>query len=57
MVSAIAQDVLVEIGAMPVLVRTASPEFHHILQERYGGSRWKSFHPAGFQLQSATTKT
>ncbi len=35
--SAIAQDVLIEIGAMPVLVRTASPEFLQILQERYGG--------------------
>jgi len=35
--SAIAQDVLIEIGAMPVLVRTSSPEFLHILRERYGG--------------------
>ena len=35
--SAIAQDVLIEIGAMPVLVRTSSPEFLQILRERYGG--------------------
>jgi len=35
--SAIAQDVVIEIGAMPVLVRTSSPEFLQILRERYGG--------------------
>jgi hypothetical protein len=44
--SAIAQDVLVEIGAMPVLVRTSSPEFHQILQERYGGFVNSAAHPA-----------
>ncbi len=33
----IAQDVVIEIGAMPVLVRTSSPEFLHVLRERYGG--------------------
>ena len=32
-----AHAVVVEIGAMPVLVRTASPEFLQILDNRYGG--------------------
>jgi hypothetical protein len=35
--SVIAQGVVVEIGAMPVLVQTASAEFAQILLERYGG--------------------
>jgi hypothetical protein len=30
-------DVVVEIGAMPVLVRTSSPEFLDVLWKRYGG--------------------
>ena len=30
-------DVVVEIGAMPVLVRTSSPEFLEVLGKRYGG--------------------
>jgi hypothetical protein len=34
---AIAHEVVIEIGAMPVLVRTASPEFLQILENRYGG--------------------
>jgi len=34
---AAAHDVVVEIGAMPVLVRTNSAEFLEILQTRYGG--------------------
>ena len=34
---AVAQEVVVEIGAMPVLVRTDSPEFLDILESRYGG--------------------
>ena len=34
---AVAQEVVVEIGAMPVLVRTDSPEFLEILENRYGG--------------------
>jgi hypothetical protein len=37
MVTAIAHDVVVEIGALPVLVRTTSPEFLKILGNRYGG--------------------
>jgi hypothetical protein len=34
---AIAQEVVIEIGAMPVLVRTSSAEFLQILENRYGG--------------------
>jgi hypothetical protein len=34
---AIAQEVVVEIGAMPVLVRTDSPEFLQILGNGYSG--------------------
>lgn len=34
---AIAQEVIVEIGGMPILVRTDSPTFLDILQNRYGG--------------------
>ena len=30
-------ETTVEIGAMPILVRTGSPEFHQILRQRYGG--------------------
>jgi hypothetical protein len=30
-------DVVIEIGAMPVLVRTSSPEFLEVLWNRYGG--------------------
>jgi hypothetical protein len=37
MTTAIAHDVIVEIGAMPVLVRTSSPEFLQVLENRYGG--------------------
>jgi hypothetical protein len=37
MASAIIHDVLIEIGAMPVLVRTSSPEFLQVLDKRYGG--------------------
>jgi hypothetical protein len=33
----IVHDVVVEIGAMPVLVRTGSPEFLEVLWNRYGG--------------------
>lgn len=33
----VAHDVVVEIGAMPVLVRTSSPEFLEVLGKRYGG--------------------
>ncbi len=33
----IVHDVVVEIGAMPVLVRTSSPEFLEVLWNRYGG--------------------
>src|ERR1035441_10356856 len=32
-----AHDVVIEIGAMPVRVRTDSPEFLQILDDRYGG--------------------
>ena len=35
--AAIAHDVVIEIGAMPVLVRTSSPEFLEVLWKRYGG--------------------
>lgn len=35
--TAIVHDVVVEIGAMPVLVRTSSPEFLAVLEKRYGG--------------------
>jgi hypothetical protein len=35
--TAIVHDVVVEIGAMPVLVRTGSPEFLEVLWNRYGG--------------------
>ena len=35
--AAIVHDVVVEIGAMPVLVRTSSPEFLEVLWNRYGG--------------------
>jgi len=35
--AAIAQEVIVEIGAMPILVRTDSPEFLQVLEHRYGG--------------------
>lgn len=31
------RDVVVEIGAMPILVRTSSPEFLAVLEKRYGG--------------------
>ena len=34
---AVAQEVIVEIGEMPVSVRTESPEFVGILEKRYGG--------------------
>ncbi len=34
---AVAQDTVVEIGAMPILVRTSSSEFYEILCKRYGG--------------------
>lgn len=34
---AVAREVVVEIGGMPVLVRTGSPEFFQILENRYGG--------------------
>jgi hypothetical protein len=37
MVSATIHDVVIEIGAMPVLVRTSSPEFLAVLEKRYGG--------------------
>ena len=35
--TAVLHDVVVEIGAMPVLVRTSSPEFLEVLGKRYGG--------------------
>jgi len=31
-----AREVAIEIGAMPILVRTDSPEFAHLLKDRYG---------------------
>jgi hypothetical protein len=34
---AVVHDVIIEIGAMPVLVRTSSPEFLKVLEKRYGG--------------------
>ena len=30
-------DLLIEIGGMPILVRTASAEFARVLEARYGG--------------------
>ena len=36
-VSPVVHDVVIEIGAMPVLVRTSSPEFLEVLHKRYGG--------------------
>lgn len=36
----------VEIGGMPILVRTDSPKFHRILQQRYGGYLSEASQPA-----------
>jgi hypothetical protein len=36
MIAVNAQDVVVEIGSMPILVHTTSPEFVEILEKRYG---------------------
>ena len=35
--AAILHDLVIEIGAMPILVRTSSPEFVEVLRSRYGG--------------------
>jgi hypothetical protein len=36
-VASTACEVAIDIGAMPILVRTDSPEFAHMLEDRYGG--------------------
>lgn len=32
-----AREVVIEIGAMPIRVRTDSPDFARLLEDRYGG--------------------
>ena len=35
--TAVGQEIVIEIGGMPVLVRTESAEFLHMLEGRYAG--------------------
>jgi hypothetical protein len=43
--TAAGQEVIIEIGGMPVQVRSESPEFLHMLEERYSGFLSPEAHP------------